>query len=62
MVRAPGYSSLYRCWLVETTKVGFPVVMIDEADERLPRLRVYRSPVGGMRDLHLRFEIEKIPE
>jgi len=42
--------------------VGFPVVMIDEADERLPRLRVYRSPVGGMQDLRLRFEIEKIPE
>ena len=41
------------------TEVGFPVVMIEEAVERLGSLRVDRRRVSEMRYLRLRFEIEE---
>jgi len=44
---------------MERTEVGFPVVMIEEAYERLGRLRVDRLRVSGMRHLGLRFGIEE---
>ena len=46
--------------LVERIELGYPVVRIKEADERIARLTVdIRWGVGGMRRLRPRFEIEE---